>query len=108
MPYATKYPAENASWAGLPFWEQVPRSKHTADSERVIVGQTVIGRYPRPTSVQIEAICGASEEGDLRDGVGYADTLVWSGGSDTAYLDSMDSSYEEAFGVYVVRLAFLL
>lgn len=107
MPYSTRYPAENASFNSVVFWE-ASKVARAAEAERVIVGQTVIGRYTRPGELTIRGFCGSTEVGSLRSAVNSSHTLVYSGGSVSAYLTSVQSEYDDAFAVYAITLAFIL
>ena len=108
MPYATTYPAENASFNSVVFFENIPSSRRPTEAESITVGRTLIGRYTRLDEITLTGFCGSSERGSLRSAVNSSHTLVWSGGSDTAYLKRFEAQYHPEFSVYEISLTFVL
>lgn len=111
MALPTGFPAEDGSFNSVSFWELSPDGRYApvvADGERTIVGQTVITRFTRPEETQVSALCSSSEAASLKALVGSSHSLVYHGGTVTAYLARCEVKHVDRFSIAEVTLQFII
>jgi hypothetical protein len=99
MPYSTRYPAENSSFGSIALWIQHQKAKKITESENTIVGRTNVRRYQKLREITLEGFCGTSEASSLHSAEGTTATLTWPQGSDSAYLERVETSLLPEFSL---------
>lgn len=106
------FPAEDAAFDGIQFWELYPDGRAYAavptDLDRTSIGQTVIGRFTKPVEVTLLGLCGLDEAGDFDGAGGIEGTLDWHRGTETALCTHVETKRIPALDVAEVTLTVVL
>jgi hypothetical protein len=111
MPLPAGFPAEDASFAGIAFWELFPDGRGAAvgsDQERVTVGQTVITRYKKAGEIQVLGLCGLDEASDFDSYDSGSDVLGWHRGNESVLLVHVETKRIPQHSVAEVTLTVIL
>lgn len=105
------YPAADASFDGVEFWELSPGGRYVEvplEEEHVIVGTTVITRYGKLRQVTVPGLASIADAETLDGKRGVSGDLVWHRGTDTAVVIAVAAKHIPELGVAEVSLTVLI
>lgn len=112
MGLPTRFPTADASLDSVAFWELNAGgnayASYPTEGETITVGQTVIRRYRKPRTVTIEGLAGTSDATSLEGKEGSSVSLVWHRGTQTVYVDKVETRRIPSLSVAEVTLTVIL
>lgn len=105
------FPATDATLDSLAFWEVDSDGRYAGvatEGERIIVGQTVIRRYRRPRTATIRGICAIADADDFDNKEGSSASLTWHRGTQTVYVDQVETAQIDDLAVAEITLSVIL
>lgn len=112
MPLPTGFPAATATLDSVGFWELNSDEKayaaYPTEGETTTVGQTVIRRYRKPRTVTVQGLAGTTDASSLEGKEGGSYSLVWHRGTQTVYVDKVETKRIPHLAVAEITLTVII